>query len=203
MTIKGKSGHGAYPESGVDAILIASQVINSLQSIVSREISPQSPAVVHIGKIQGGSANNVIADEVSLSGGVRTFDNNIRQYIESRMDEIFKGLITALRGTYSFNFTRGYPVLNNDAQMSRLVREIAISVVGDKNVIEPEPVMGSEDMAFFLEKVPGCYFFVGAGNKEKGINHPHHNELFDIDEEALVIGAQTLACAALRYLAPS
>ena len=200
LTIRGKSGHGAYPESGVDAIMIASQVINSLQTIVSREISPQSPAVVHIGKIAGGSANNVIADEVTLSGGVRTFNNDIRQYIESRMNDIFNGLITALKGTYSFNFTQGYPVLNNDEQMSRLVRETAVLVVGEENVFEPDPIMGSEDMAFFLEKVPGCFFFVGAGNEEKGFNSPHHNEMFDIDEDALSIGAETLACAALKYL---
>ena len=200
LTIKGKSGHGAYPESGIDAILIAAQVINSLQSIVSREIPPQAPAVIHIGKIEGGTANNVIADQVTLSGGVRTFDEKLRNHIQKRMDDIFKGIIHALRGDYTFNFTRGYPVLMNDPGMTRLVRSTAFTVVGEENVIEPQPMMGSEDMAFFLEKVPGCYFFVGAGNEQKKANRPHHSELFNFDEDALPIGAEAMARAALAYL---
>ena len=200
LSIQGKSGHGAYPESGIDAILIAAQVINSLQSIVSREIEPQTPAVIHVGKIEGGTANNVIADQVTLSGGVRTFDENLRNHIEKRMDDIFKGIIHALRGEYNFKFTRGYPVLKNDPAITRLVKNIALTVVGEKNVIDHQPIMGSEDMAFFLEKVPGCYFFVGAGNDRKKTNKPHHSELFDFDEDALAIGAETMVRAALAYL---
>jgi amidohydrolase len=200
LTIKGKSGHGAHPDTGIDAILIAGAVITSLQSIVSREIAAQSPAVVHIGKIEGGTANNIIADQVTLSGGVRTFDEQLRNHIQTRMDDILKGIITAFRGDYTFDFIRGYPVLKNETNMTRLVREMAVSVVGEENVIEPQPMMGSEDMAFFLEKVPGCFFFVGAGVEKKGISRAHHNEFFDFDEDALAIGAETMARAALAYL---
>ncbi len=200
LTIKGRGGHGAHPEGGVDAILIAGHVITSLQSLISREISAQAAAVVHIGKIQGGTAENIIADQVVLSGSVRTLDEKIRTLIADRMDQILKGIISAFRGSYTLNYTRGYPGLINETVMTELVGKAAVKTVGPENVIEAIPLMGSEDMAFFLEKVPGCFFFVGAANPDKGFSHPHHHELFNFDEDALVIGAETLLRAALDYL---
>lgn len=200
IDINGKSGHGSQPEGGVDAIYIAGHVITSLQGIVSREISPQTPAVIHIGMVSGGRATNIIADKVSLSGSVRTFDDKIQTQIEERMGGIVDNIVSAFRGTSSFQYTRGYPILKNDAPMAGIVKEAAASVVGEKNVVRPEPVMGSEDMAFFLEKVPGCFFFVGAANAEKGLTHAHHNDYFNFDEDALVIGAETMARAVFAYL---
>jgi amidohydrolase len=200
ITLNGQNGHGAFPESGIDAIFIAGHVITALQGIVSREIGAQSPAVVHIGKIQGGSATNIIADNVQLSGSVRTLNENVRCHIEERLGQITSGIVSAFRGTCSVDYLRGYPTLKNDAVLTQLVERTAVAVVGPDNVTIAEPIMGSEDMAFFLEKVPGCFFFVGAANKQKGFNRPHHNEHFNFDEEALVIGAETLARAALAYL---
>lgn len=200
ITIKGKSGHGSKPEEGVDAILIAGHVITSLQTLVSREIPAQLPAVVHIGKINGGAAANIIADKVTLNGSVRTFDENVRSLIEKRMDDIVKGIVTAYRGAYSIEYGRGYPSLINNKSMVQLVKDTAVDVVGVENVFKPQPIMGSEDMAYFLEKVPGCFIFVGAGNEGKGLNHAHHNEFFNFDEDALVIGAEAMARAALAYL---
>jgi amidohydrolase len=200
ITINGKSGHISQPEKGIDAIHIAGHVITSLQSLISREISPQAAAVVHIGMINGGTANNIIADRVALSGSVRTFDDKIRTHIEDRMGGIVNNIAAAFRGTSSFNYLRGYPGLKNDKTITQLVKEVAGSVLGPEKIITPEPIMGSEDMSFFLEKVPGCFFFVGAGNKEKGLNHPHHNEFFNFDEDALVIGAEIMARAAFSYL---
>ncbi len=200
ITIKGKSGHGAQPEAGIDAIFIAGHVITALQDIVSRELSAQSPAVIHIGKIQGGSAANIIADQVLLTGSVRTLNEEIRKFVEQRMNSILNGIVSAFRGTYTFDYIRGYPVLKNETSMTRLIEKTARTVVGTGNVFTADPIMASEDMAFFLEKVPGCFFFVGAANVEKGCHHPHHSELFNFDEDAMVIGVETLVRAALSYL---
>jgi amidohydrolase len=156
--------------------------------------------VIHIGKIQGGSATNIIADKVVLSGNIRTLSEKVRCAIEERLGQISDSVVSAFRGTCSVDYLRGYPVLKNDAALTQLVEKVAGAVVGPHNVAVAGPIMGSEDMAFFLEKVPGCFFFVGAANEQKGLNHAHHNEYFDFDEEALVIGAETLARAALAYL---
>jgi amidohydrolase len=200
ITINGKSGHGAYPESGIDAVFIAGQVITSLQGIISREIPTQSPAVVHIGKIQGGTATNIIADKVELSGGVRTLNESVRNRIQERLGQITEGIVSSFRGSSSVNYLQGYPVLKNDPFITRLVEKAAVESVGRNNVTVAEPMMGSEDMAFVLQKVPGCFFFVGAANEKKGLGALHHNEYFNFDEEALVIGAETLSRAALDYL---
>lgn len=200
ITIKGKSGHGAHPEGGIDAIFIAGHVITALQGIVARELPAQSPAVIHIGKIQGGSATNIIADQVVLSGGVRALNQEIRTFVESRMDSLISGIVSAFRGTCTFDYLRGYPVLKNEPTLTQLIEKTAKAVVGTGNILAADPIMGSEDMAFFLEKVPGCFFFVGAANEAKGCHHPHHSELFNFDEDAMVVGAETLVRAALTYL---
>ncbi len=200
ISINGKSGHGAYPDSGIDAIFIAGHVITALQGLVSREIGAQTPAVVHIGKIQGGLATNIIADNVVLSGGVRTLSEEVRDFIEERMKQLTKGIVSSFRGTCTVDYVRGYPVLKNDGRLARMVSTVAAGVVGPDNVTESEPTMGSEDMSFYLEKVPGCFFFIGAANAQKGLIRPHHNEYFNFDEDALMIGAETLVRAALAYL---
>ena len=198
--IKGKGGHAANPEEAVDAILMSAQVISALQSLVSKEVSPLTPLVVHVGTIHGGNAFNIVADKVQLRGTVRTHDETLRRSMPERMDRIVKGVTEALRGTHELDYQFGYPPVINDSAMNQLVATAAAKVAGVNGTTEVPAVMASDDMAFFLKEVPGSYFFIGAANAEKGLNKPLHNSMFDFDEEALVIGAETIARAALTYL---
>jgi amidohydrolase len=200
VDIKGKGGHAANPEDGVDAIGMSAQVISALQSLISREVSPLTPLVVHVGTIHGGRGFNIIADKVQLKGTVRTHDETLRRSMPERINRIVKGVTAALRGTHELNYRFGYPPVINDSVMNKLVADAAAKVVSLKSTVQMPPVMASDDMAFFLKEVPGSYFFVGAANAEKGLDKPLHHSMFDFDEEALVIGAETMARAALTYL---
>jgi amidohydrolase len=200
IRVYGEMGHGAHPESGVDAIFISGNVITSLQSLVSREISAFNPVVVHIGMIKGGTAGNIIADRVTLRAVVRTLDPDLRQTIHQRLDRILKGITSAYRGSHRIRYLGGVgPVVNHPA-MTDLVRAEAIKTVGSENVLTQKPTMGSDDMARFLEAVPGCYFSLGVANKEKGFEYPIHTPRFDIDESGLVFGVETMVRSALTYL---
>jgi len=200
VRILGKGGHAAMPEGGVDAILIGAQAIIALQSLISREVSPFTPLVVHAGTIRGGNAFNIIAESVEMKGTVRCLDEGLRKSIPERMDRILKGITGALRGSHELDYQFSYPTVVNDGAMTELIKAQTAEVVGREMVIEVPPSMAGDDMAFFLKEVPGCYFFVGAGNPHKGLNHPHHSSRFDIDEDALVIGAEALARAAVAFL---
>jgi amidohydrolase len=200
VRITGKGGHAAMPDGGVDAILMGAQAIIALQSLVSREVSPIVPFVVHVGTIRGGNAFNILAESVEMKGTVRCLNEDLQKSVPERMNRILQGVTAAFRGFHELDYQFGYPPVVNDGAMTELLTAEAAAVVGREMVIEVPPTMGGDDMAFFLNAVPGCYFFVGAGNPEKGANHPHHNSRFDIDEDALVIGAETLARAALAYL---
>jgi amidohydrolase len=200
IRLLGEAGHGAHPEGGVDAILISGHVITSLQSLVSREVPAQQPLVVHIGLIRGGTAGNIIADRVTLRVSVRTLDKEVRSTIPARLDRILGGITAAFRGRHELTYLGGVGPVVNDAAMTALVQGCAAQCVGAENVVSGEPTMGSDDVARFLEAVPGCFFFVGSGNQEQGFSRPHHHPRFDIDERALAIGAEILACSALTYL---
>jgi amidohydrolase len=202
IRVNGQMGHGAHPESGVDAIFISGNVITSLQSLVSREVSALNPVVVHIGMIKGGTAGNIIADRVTLRTVVRTMDPELRRTIPQRLDRILKGITSAYRGSHEIRYLGGVGPVVNDPAISDVVRSAAIHTVGEENILHPEPSMGSDDMARFLEAVPGCYFGLGIGNKEKGYTHPIHQPLFDMDESGLAIGVATMVRSALGYLQP-
>ena len=202
FTIKviGKGGHAAMPEQGKDAIFMSAQVISALQSLISKEVSPLTPLIVHIGEVHGGRAFNIVADEVDLHGTVRTHDEILRKSLPKRIDRIVNGITAALRGTHELSYQFVYPPVVNDSTMTELVKAVAAQVVGDEHVLEISPNMVSDDIAFFLEQVPGCYFFVGARNAEKGFNKAHHEALFNFDEDALAIGAEIMVRLALSYL---
>ena len=199
IRVFGKAGHGAHPEGGVDAIYIAGNVITSLQSLISREVAAQEPLVVHIGLIKGGNAANIIADRVTMRASVRTLNEELRATIQERLDRIVGGIASAHRGSHEIKYLGGVASVMNDPAMADLVVSEAAKVVGTDNIISPPPTMGSDDMARFLEAAPGCYFFVGTENEEAGITYPHHHSLYDLDEKALAIGAETLTRAALAY----
>ncbi len=200
-TIKGQGCHGAQPHSGVDPVAIAGQAIGYIQNIVSREVSPTNPAVVTIGKINGGRAYNIIPDEVTIEGTARATDQQEREKIATRLDEMFKHVVYGMRGDYEFKYHFGYPPLETDPEFTNNFKKTCEKVIGSENIKEMEkPTMGGEDMAYFLREVPGTFFFLGAGNREKGITYPHHNSRFDVDEDVFWKGTALMTQGALDWL---
>lgn len=197
LKIIGKGGHGAMPHLCVDALEIGTQVVAALQRIVSRKMNPLSPTVVTVGSFHSGKAFNVIPAEADLSGTTRTFDRSIWRSWPERLEEVIGGVCRGMGAQYVFRYSRGYPPTVNDAGMAEVVRRCAEAVVGAQAVVEPELTMGGEDMSFYLEKVPGCFFFVGVG-REAG--PPLHSPSFDFDEAALAAGVETLCRVALEVL---
>jgi len=200
ITLTGKAAHAAQADLGVDAIVLSSEVVSTLQTLISREISPTIPLVLNIGTINGGAAFNVVAENVELKGTVRTFDEGFRASMPDRMNRLIGGVATAMRGSHHLDYNFGYPVLINDEALTRLVKDAIIEIVGNEGYLDFKPRMVSEDMAFFHQKVPGSYFYLGAANAEKGLNRPNHNPRFDFDEAALVLGAQAMTRVAWNFL---
>ncbi|MDU2122418.1 MAG: M20 family metallopeptidase [Clostridium celatum] len=201
ITIKGSGGHGAYPDTAVDSIVMASHVVTSLQSIVSREIKPVNPAVVTIGSIHGGTAQNIIPNEVKLSGIIRTMTNEDREFAKLRLKEIVNGVCTTFRGSAEIEIEESYPCLYNDDDMVKILEDSAKNIIGAENVkVQKNPKLGVESFAYFANKVPSVFYFLGIRNEEKGIIYPAHNSLFDIDEDALPIGVAIQCEVAMNYL---
>lgn len=198
--ILGRGGHGALPNDTVDPVAISAEVICAWQRIVSREISPLMPAVLTVGQIHGGFAHNIIPEKVSLGGTLRYFHRPAGETLLKRIEEVLAGICATWKARYTFRVDEGYPALINNREYTEFFEEIAKSIAGEENVKVLEfPTTGSEDMACFLEKVPGTFFFLGAGNPAKGIVHPHHHPRFDIDEDILWLGAALLAQTSWEY----
>jgi amidohydrolase len=199
MVIQGKGGHGARPHDSIDPIAIGAYIITALQTIVSREVDPLQPAVVTVGALLSGNAGNVIPDTAELRGTVRSFDPNVRQHLAERVQAVAKGVGAAMRAEVTIDYEFGYPPTVNDPAMTEIVRKAATEVLGEEHVKLMEPMMGAEDMSYFLEKVPGCYFHVGSKNEERGLIWGHHHPRFDFDEAALGIGIEVMMTTVLRY----
>ena len=199
-TIKGKGGHAARPHGCVDPVVIAAQCIVALQTLVSREVNPLRQAVITVGSVHSGTVSNIIPEEAIMRATVRTFDEGVRQHLAERIPALLQGIAGAMRGEADVQYRFGYPPLVNDPAMTDLVREVAREVVGPEKLIEREPVMGGEDMAYFLQGAPGCFFRIGSRNPERGLIYGHHHPRFDIDEESLPVGVAAVASVALRYL---
>lgn len=190
-TILGKGGHGAMPHQTIDSILISAQIVNALQGIVARNINPLDAAVVTVGELHAGSAENVIADTARMRGTVRYFNPDLEGYFQDRMDRMIKGICESHGAKYELDYWRLYPPVINDPTIADLVRSVSLSVVETPAGVVPEcQTMGGEDMSFFLQEVPGCYFFLGSANASKGLNYPHHHPRFDFDESALAMGVE-------------
>ena len=200
IVVKGKGGHGGMPHLAVDPILISAQVVASLQTVLSREIAPTQTAVLGFGTIHGGTAFNVVSDQVELTGTVRTLDDSVREFILKRTEEIAMAVAKGLRGEAEFRHVRGAPAVLNDASVAELVAEVAAPIVGGENVVTIPPPQVGDDATFFLREAPGCYFLVGCANAQRGITASHHSSGFDIDEAALPLATRVLAGAALRYV---
>ena len=200
IIIKGKGGHGGMPHLSVDPILIASHVVTALQTVLSRELAPTQPAVLGFGTIHGGTAFNIVSNEVALRGTVRTLDDSVREFVLKRAEEIASAVARGLRGEALFEHVRGAPAVINDGTVAELVADVATSVVGQENVVTIPPPQVGDDATFFLREAPGCYFLVGCANPERGITASHHSPEFDIDEKSLVVATHVLTEATLRYL---
>ena len=200
ISVKGKGGHGGMPHLSVDPIVVASHVVTALQTVLSREIAPTQTAVLGFGTVHGGTAFNVVSDQVELTGTIRTLDDSVREFILKRAEEIAAGVARSLRGEAEFLHARGAPAVVNDVEVAELVADVAIPIVGRENVVTIQPPQVGDDATFFLRQAPGCYFLVGCANAQRGITAPHHSAHFDIDEESLPVATQVLTEAALRYV---
>jgi amidohydrolase len=200
VIIQGKGGHGASPHLAVDPVMVAAYAVTTLQTIVSREVDPVDPAVVTVGKIQAGQANNVIPDTAELRGTVRSFNPERRQMLARRVQDVITGVAESFGASAQVEYQFGYPATINDPEMTDLVIEAARGVVGEDNVLIADLQMGAEDFSYFLQERPGCFFFVGTRNEERGLTWGHHHPRFDIDEDGMAIGMQVMASSVMRYL---
>ena len=200
VRIIGKGGHGALPHLCKDPILASGHLITQIHSIVSRNVNPLESGVVTIGRVSGGTAFNIIPDEVELLGTVRSLNSQVREELKARLEEVSQGVALSFGMDCRFDFEYGYPVLINDPEMSKLVARACSKGIGEKNVEVLKPTMGGEDFAYYLEKVPGSFFRLGVRNEEKGIVHPYHSTLFNIDEDALPFGVEMFVRIVDEYL---
>jgi amidohydrolase len=200
IVVRGRGGHAASPHQTVDPIVVAAHLITSLQTVVSRRCDPGYPAVFSITQIRAGTTHNVIPDEATLVGTVRTYGGKFYEQAPRLIEELTHGTVRAFGAEAEVRYDRAYPPTVNDHAMADLMADIASDLLGEQHVICDYRTMAAEDMAFFLEQVPGCYAFVGCRNAERGANHPHHSPRFNVDEHALPLAVELLSQTAVRFL---
>ncbi len=201
IKITGRGGHGATPHQAIDPILAASQVVNAVQGIVSRNVNPMETAVVSVTMFHSGTTFNVIPKEALLEGTIRSFDPGVRKLVLERFEQTVRGVASAMGCQVEITMKLLSPALINAGDVTASVQETARRILPDATHDNtPYLTMGAEDMAFLQERVPGCYYFIGSANYERGLDHGHHHPKFDIDEEALVRGAALMAAAAADLL---
>lgn len=199
IIVKGQGGHAAAPHEAVDPIVMASQIVNELQTIVSRSVKPTEPAVVTVGKIKGGSAHNIIPEKVELLGTVRTFAQETAEMINERIEAIVKGITEAHGGSYEYDFDYGYPAVINSEWATEQVIAKAGQLLGQDNVVELEdPIMAGEDFAFYQQHFPGVFFFLGSGSEETHSTYSWHHPKYNVDEKCLLTGSALMASLALN-----
>jgi amidohydrolase len=199
-TIVGKKTHGAMPHTGIDPIPIASEVVMAFQTIPSRQIGAQEPTVVTVGSIAGGNRYNVIADSVRLEGTVRSFSKDGQATVKAKMEAILKGVTSSYGATYTLDYKDNAPVTYNDPKLAASATAALVTAFGKDRVETPTPQMVSEDFAYYQQRIPGFYFFIGVGNPEKGITAMWHTEYYDMDEDALRIGMRAMATVVIERL---
>ena len=200
ITVKGKGSHGAVPHLGIDAIVTASAIVMNLQTIVSREINPLEPAVVTLGKINGGFNFNVICNEVILEGTTRSFNPDIQHNFPSIIKRIIDKTASTFNARAELDYTVGSLSCFNDPKISEIAKGSITKLFGNEVICPLEKTSATEDFSYFNHRVPGIMVFLGGGNKDKNIIYPQHHEKFDIDEDALPIGTSLYAQFALDFL---
>ncbi|MED4600797.1 M20 family metallopeptidase [Paenibacillus validus] len=200
IEIKGKGGHGGLPHEAIDSVFVASQLVVNLQSIVSRSADPTEPCVVSVGSIHGGTTFNVIAEMATLKGTVRTFHPDLRSMVKDRLETIVRQTCLMHGATYTLDYKMGYPPVINHAEEADRFLRTAPQTFGEAGTKLSPLIMAGEDYAYYLEQIPGCFMFVGAGNRERGIVYPHHHPRFDIDENAMLHAAKLFVSMTLDYM---
>lgn len=199
IEIVGKGGHAGIPQEAVDAISISSKFISEMESFISRRTDPFDPVIFSIGTINGGSAKNIIAEKVTLSGTIRCQSEKSRKYVLESVEKVLKGICLYSGASYKLDILHGLPVLISDDSVMDIVKGIAINVVGKNNVTETKKSsMGAEDFAYFAQKIPSAFVWIGARNEKKGFVNLMHNPKFDFDEDALLIGVKMFCSFALQ-----
>jgi amidohydrolase len=200
VTITGKGGHGAAPHLSIDPILAAAQVVTALQGIVSRNAPPLDSAVVSVTSIHSGTTFNVVPQTAELSGTIRTFNPEVREMVLQRFVEIVEGVVQAFNCSAEIQLESITPAVINDSKLAERVQKLVQDMYPEATLVTNERTMGSEDMAFMMEDIPGCYIFIGSNNSEKGLDAKHHHPKFDFDEVALTNGAALMTAAIMDIL---
>ncbi len=192
IVIKGKSSHGAQPHKGVDSIALASNIVVSLQSVISRTTNPTDPSVLTIGKISGGTRSNIIAEKVILEGTVRTLSKSNREKIPQLMENIVKGATHSFGADYTFSYKKGAPSLYNHPELAKIMLPTLLKVLGEEHVKELSPQMVAEDFSYYCQEIPGFYFFLGVKNPDQETMAPLHNPYFNPDEGSITLGIKIM-----------
>lgn len=195
ITISGKGGHGAAPHDTVDPLVTASQLVVNLQQIVSRNVDPVKSAVLTIGSFHSGEANNVIPDTAKITGTVRTYDPEVRELIQKRMKQVADAICLANNASCEVIYNRGYDAVWNHPKETQYIQKITEALVGKDKVIEMAPEMGGEDFGYYMQEVPGTFFFTGAAPTDPNLVYPHHHPRFDFDEKAMLTAAKIFVSA--------
>ncbi|AQQ55182.1 peptidase M20 [Planococcus lenghuensis] len=198
ITIHGKGGHGAEPHRSVDPLVIGSHLVVDLQHIVSRRVDPLKPALITIGAFNSGDAHNIIPDKAFLKGTARTYDQDVRRQVEDELKLIVRHTAEKYRAKIDVDFTHGYISLYNHPKETAFIKERSEEIVGKDNVVIKPPDMGGEDFAYYVDKVPGSFFWVGGGNPEIDAIYPHHHPKFDVDEKSMLLTGKVFASAVLN-----
>jgi amidohydrolase len=200
LTVIGKGGHGAFPHQACDPVYAAAQIITALQTLVSRETPPLQMSVLSITTLKAGTAFNIIPDTVEMSGTFRCYDAALRETLMASLRRVAEGVAAALKCKAEVKNDWLTPAVVNDPTLTRIVHELATDIIGAKQVVEMDPLTGSDDLAYFWQKVPGCYAFVGSAKTDGSLVAPHHNAKFDIDESVMATGVDILVRATRRVL---
>lgn len=201
LRIKGKGGHGSSPHQTVDAIAVGAQVVTALQTVVSRRRDPTRPGVLSVGTFNAGFTFNVIAPEAVMRGTARSFDDETRELLERETRRIVEGVAASMGASAEIEWVTGYPAVVNHPEVAGVLAAAARESLGSERVTVQSPVMGGEDFAYFVRERPGAFLYVGAGNRDQGIDSPHHSPTFEIDEASLPLGLEIMARATRRLLA--
>ena len=200
VTVHGKGGHAAMPQLNIDPVIITAHILIALQQIVSRIAHPNFPTVLSFGKVIADGVTNVIPDEVFLEGTFRSFDEAWRNHAHERMKKMAEGIAESMGGSCSFNIVRGYPVLKNEEKLTEQVISFAKGYLGEENVIGLDKLMGTEDFSYYSQVANSCFYFLGTGNKEKGIISSLHTSTFEVDEDAFALSTGLMAYIAVKQL---
>ncbi len=198
IKVKGKGGHGAIPNATRDPIIAAAAMLMNLQTIVSRNVSPLDSAVISIGTFHSGTANNVISELVEMSGTVRSFNPEVREMLSKRIREVLEDTAKAYMVDVKLEYIFDLPAVFNSEELTKLAYDAAKEAVGEECIVDPIPSMGGEDFAIFMEKVPGFFFWLGVGNKEKDMSYVWHNPRFDGDERAIINASAVMSNMVLK-----